>query len=637
LVNFMKPLYFIFALHNHQPVGNFDHVFEEAYQKAYLPFLNQFEKTSKIKICLHTSGPLWDWLQDNHPDYGKRLERLVKKGRIEVLSGGYYEPLLSLIRDEDSIGQLKLMNAALEKQFRVKPKGFWLTERVWEPSFPTISAASGLTYTVLDDTHFQMAGLKKEEIFDYFVTENKGDLLTVFPINKQLRYFIPFHPIEEIRNLFKEFHDQGMNCVVLADDGEKFGMWPGTQRSVYEEKWLEHFFSFLEESSDWLKTATFSEALETLPSRGRVYLPTASYEEMMEWALPSEQQLSYRKFQKELEEKKVNDGKAFVKGGFFRNFFAKYSESNQMQNKQLFVSKKVSGLQNAKLKSQASKELYQGECNCPYWHGVFGGLYLHHLRNSTYQHLITAEALADQRTTGKFKEKLFATDFNCDGKDEWIVETKNLSLVLAPHGGGSLLEWDDLKSKRNVLDTMTRRFEPYHDEIKREGVSGGSGSDLSNIHERKREVTQEVLDNLVFDKHIRTSWLDRFFRSGTLDNFKKEDLSELKREEESDYSIKRNRNQLIFSKKIKIEGATLAIQKKIEAKGRRLDLEMNLELLQGQLPDFTLGSEWNVNLKSNDQAKSELKSWDLKDEWSDLSLRLESERQFSIWQFTIQT
>ena len=212
----MKPLYFIFALHNHQPVGNFDHVFEEAYQKAYLPFLNQFEKTSTIKICLHTSGPLWDWLQDCHPDYGKRLERLVKKGRIEVLSGGYYEPLLSLIRDEDSIGQMKLMNAVLEKQFRVKPQGFWLTERVWEPAFPTIAAKAGLNYTVLDDTHFQMAGLKKEEIFDYFVTENKGDLLNVFPINKQLRYSIPFHPLEEIRNLFKEFHEQGMNCVVLA-------------------------------------------------------------------------------------------------------------------------------------------------------------------------------------------------------------------------------------------------------------------------------------------------------------------------------------------------------------------------------------------------------------------------------------
>ena len=72
------------VLHNHQPVGNFDGVFEEAYQDSYLPFLEVFEPYTDLKISLHTSGPLMQWLQTNHPDYLNRLAQLVEAGRIEI-------------------------------------------------------------------------------------------------------------------------------------------------------------------------------------------------------------------------------------------------------------------------------------------------------------------------------------------------------------------------------------------------------------------------------------------------------------------------------------------------------------------------------------------------------------------------
>ena len=37
-----KSIRFVLTLHNHQPIGNFDHVFEEAYQDSYLPFFGRF-------------------------------------------------------------------------------------------------------------------------------------------------------------------------------------------------------------------------------------------------------------------------------------------------------------------------------------------------------------------------------------------------------------------------------------------------------------------------------------------------------------------------------------------------------------------------------------------------------------------
>ena len=101
------------VLHNHQPVGNFDGVFEEAYQDSYLPFLNVFEPYEHLRISLHTSGPLMQWLQKNHPDYLNRVAQLVEAGRIEIIGGPFYEPILTMIPTRDRVGQIRKFSSWL--------------------------------------------------------------------------------------------------------------------------------------------------------------------------------------------------------------------------------------------------------------------------------------------------------------------------------------------------------------------------------------------------------------------------------------------------------------------------------------------------------------------------------------------
>ena len=90
------PLRLCLVLHNHQPIGNFDAVFEQAYQDSYLPFLDVFENYD-LRISLHTSGPLMEWLDAQHPEYLDRLSSLVKDGRVEIIGGAFYEPILTMI------------------------------------------------------------------------------------------------------------------------------------------------------------------------------------------------------------------------------------------------------------------------------------------------------------------------------------------------------------------------------------------------------------------------------------------------------------------------------------------------------------------------------------------------------------
>src|SRR5436190_24180688 len=87
--NMTQPIRFCLVLHNHQPVGNFGGVFEQAYQDSYLPFLDVFEPYEDLRISLHTSGPLVEWLVENHPEYIERVARLVQRGRIEIVGGSF--------------------------------------------------------------------------------------------------------------------------------------------------------------------------------------------------------------------------------------------------------------------------------------------------------------------------------------------------------------------------------------------------------------------------------------------------------------------------------------------------------------------------------------------------------------------
>ncbi len=282
----MSSIKFSFCVHNHQPVGNFDHVFEACFQNAYQPYFQILKTFPSLKTAAHFSGPLLEWIQKNHPDFLNLLRELVQAGRLELLGGGFYEPILSILPTHDAVGQLQMMNDFLEQNIGARPRGAWLTERIWEPEIPEILSAAGLEYTVVDDAHFHYAGLEQGSLDGYYITEHKGVALKVFPIQKNLRYAIPFKLPEETLALFREAAESGKSALVYADDGEKFGVWPETYQWVYEEEWLKRFFLALEDNQDWLQTATFSERLDASPPTDRVYLPPASYDEMMEWALP---------------------------------------------------------------------------------------------------------------------------------------------------------------------------------------------------------------------------------------------------------------------------------------------------------------------------------------------------------------
>ena len=517
----MNPLVRLcFVIHNHQPVGNFDSVIEQAYQESYLPFLNIFEEFEHLKLSLHTSGPLFEWLEANHSDYIDRIQNLVEQERVEIIGGPYYEPILTMIPSRDRIGQIESFSQRLSSRFQTDVRGMWMPERVWEQSLVTDIAASDIGYTVLDDFHFANAGLNRDELTGFYVTEDQGRVLTVFPGSEELRYLIPFRPANEtIEFLRSRAHANPGSLVVFGDDGEKFGTWPNTWEHVYEKGWLRELFTLLTDNQDWIQTARLRDCIDQCEPVGKIFLPDCSYREMTEWALPVDKQNQLHHLEDRFEnDEELNSIRNFIGGGFWRNFKIRYPETNDMYARMMYVS---SLLQQAEqegrdvgLIEKAKSNLYQGQCNCAYWHGAFGGVYLPHLRNAVYSHLIEAENLIVEANgrTGPWVEATI-DDYNFDGSPEVRLANDQLSTWISPSRGGQIYGLDIRNANLNLLATINRKPEAYHEKV-RQGESN-SEDQTASIHDRV-VFKQEGLDQkLQYDSNRRVSLIDHFHDNDT--------------------------------------------------------------------------------------------------------------------------
>ncbi|NJE46064.1 DUF1926 domain-containing protein [Thermococcus sp. GR7] len=498
---------FIFGIHNHQPLGNFGWVFEDAYNRSYRPFMEILEEYPNMKVAVHISGPLLEWLNENKPDYIDLLRSLVSKGQLEIVVAGFYEPVLAAIPKEDRIEQIRLLKD-FAKKLGYDAKGVWLTERVWQPELVKSLREAGIDYVIVDDYHFMSAGLSKEELFWPYYTEDGGEVIAVFPIDEKLRYLIPFRPVEKTLEYLHSLDDGDESKVaVFHDDGEKFGVWPGTYDWVYKKGWLKEFFDRVS-SDERINLMLYSEYLQRFRPKGLVYLPIASYFEMSEWSLPAKQAKLFVEFVEKLKEHgQFEKYRVFVRGGIWKNFFFKYPESNYMHKRMLMVSELVRD------NPEARHFILKAQCNDAYWHGIFGGVYLPHLRRTIWKNIIKANSYV---STGSF-----VRDIDFDGREEVFIESENFFAVFKPAYGGALFELSSKRKAVNYNDVLARRWEHYHEVPEAATPEEGDSEGVASIHEIGKKIPEEIRRELAYDSHPRAILQDHFLSPETgLDDYR---------------------------------------------------------------------------------------------------------------------
>lgn len=680
-----QKIYLSLAFHNHQPVGNFGWVFQEAFDKAYLPMVECLERHPGIRLALHYTGPLRDWLLEYQPDFFPRLRQLVDRGQIEIMTGSYYEAVLASLPDADKHGQITQLTGAVKKDFGYDATGLWLAERIWEPHLPRSLAQAGVKYTIVDDAHFKAIGYQDEDLFGYYVTEEQGHTLKIFATSMWLRYSLPWKPVSDLIGWLKEQRDApdptgryvGRSKVaVMGDDGEKFGLWTGTHEHVWKRGWMDELFTALEDNLDVIETIPPGDYAGRFPSLGRIYLPTCSYDEMGEWVLPPDEAFELPHLREELNHEGRGNITKYMHGGLWRSFMVKYPEVNQLHKKAVWVSNKAHAMPEGKAKHEALEHLWAGQCNCGYWHGLFGGIYLFHIREADFRHLIMAENLADG--LGGKKPATFAhaeiTDFDLDGMDDAVLSTDQQSLVFDLDQGGSLVEWDLRSLNYNILNVLTRRREGYHRSLVEAAAAGTvvtpdkpMGEEPVSIHThivRAREPNLQ--QKLIYDWYRRATLVDHFLEpDATLDSFYRANFGEAGDFVNQPYtpSIEKSEDGVVLT--LSRQGQVwqggvalpVTVEKTISAGAGDPTLDITYKITNGDagLLQTRFGVEANVGLAGGSDAHTylmngfgryslgETSSTDNVEEWTIVSelwkIRLHThiDRPASLWRFPLET
>ncbi len=427
----MARINFIFIIHFHQPAGQLDWVVERVYDNCYRLLLDVFRDYPDIKVTIHISGPLLLTMMESYREWLDDIAKLYDYGSIEFLAGSLGEAILPIIPLEDRYYQVREYIRVFDRYFGFKPRGLWLPERVWEPNIVEPLARNGIEYVVVDDSILYRSGRSGDDSLYAWVTEDSGYMVKMLFIDTSLRYILPWRSHEEVFNYMMSRGDEsGSRYLLWGSDAEKFGEWRDREWARW---WLDNFFQMLRDKKGLVETLHPSEYLEIYGVRGLIYPQPGSYDKMLEWS-----------------------------GGYFRNFLVKYRESNNMHKKMLWVRRK---LREAGVSPDTWRLYHLAQCNDAYWHGLFGGIYLTHLRQAVYEYLIRAERIAEEsmeyyRGSNRVIKRV---DFDYDGSMEIIVETPLLNAYIKPNDGGTLFELDYKEEgyEHNLLNTMTRYYEPY--------------------------------------------------------------------------------------------------------------------------------------------------------------------------------
>ncbi|MEJ2662501.1 MAG: DUF1926 domain-containing protein [Spirochaetia bacterium] len=621
----MKSINLVFGIHNHKPLGCADSELEEAYQKSdksYLSILHEFED---IPVTLHFSGILLEWLENKHPEYFVLLREMLKNKQVELIGGGYFDPILTMIPLSDKLGQIELLTTYIRANFGNRPRGIWLTEQEWEQGLAQVLTNCGMEYLFLEDTIFKLAGLDSEDLYYSCLTEDQGKIINAIPICKELNT-MAFHkkPREVIRYIKDRGDKHGNRVICFFEDGENWIKGDAEVNSRHKQEWLRKFLMLLRANRHYITPIHAKAYIGNLGRRKKIYLPDYSSSLVQKWIMNRGNTTGMFK-------------SSYYQVRGFKNFFSRYPESNLMYSKMLYTHILVNQVRGDKYRKKASREeLWKAQCNFAYWPGKFLGIYSNPLRKEVYRNMIASEK--GTRTAGIFLTSIIATDFDMDGENEYLYQGSVMNVYLH-NRGGAVFELDYIPAYWNYLDTVARTRELYH-------------------------IPQDW--RYCMDWYTRNAFLDHFIDTKTtIDDFDgmlynelgsfinyKYDLEELDREKnivvfkrQGSVKTKRKQQAVLLRKKYCIKKNSIQVSYTItnmseEALYTRFAVECNLSLVSHERKDVHFCVPRGKGLKRLDNTKSEILDIDkiaIQDRANGVSLSLHADKKFNLWCLPVET
>ncbi|MDR1858018.1 MAG: DUF1926 domain-containing protein [Treponema sp.] len=401
----------VLGSHAHVPYGADVAEFENAYANLLKPFVSSLYKFPKIQAALHYSGVLLHWVERSHPELLMLLEDMVNRKQVEILGGGFYEPMLPIISSQDKIGQIEFFTTYLRKHFGKRPQGCWIPGFAWEQCLVSPLVSCGMGFTFLSEWQFALAGGGRAPC----ICEDNGKFIVVFPVLQSLAEALAKKNIASL--LENPRGDIGDNAVVSI-----FPEKANARTNESPEVSWSHFFEEISLCENFAETVTPGKLLKNLKGLQKLYFPDST---------------------------SCKDGKPA------RRFIIENPEANRIYSKMIFTNVLINQLRGDKSrKLSAHEELWKAQGYNLFCTTGKQGLHNQLLRNTAYSALLGAERVTKEK--GKFAPSLVSFDFNMDGEGEWLFQDSRINCYVQSMGGG-IFELDYLPKAWNYLDTCQGR------------------------------------------------------------------------------------------------------------------------------------------------------------------------------------
>ncbi|MDR3343930.1 MAG: DUF1926 domain-containing protein [Treponema sp.] len=417
---------FILGAHHHLPYGAGDDEFERAYNARLKPFISTLYKYPKIQAVLHYSGVLLHWIEKAHPEFFMLIDDLVSRKQVELLGGGFYEPMMPLLPLPDKIGQIELLTTYLRKQFGKRPQGCRLPALAWEQHMVGPLSTCGMGYTFLDEAQFKLAGLSGEAIAPC-ISEDQGKLITIFPIASRIHVeFAQKRASMVMEDLVTNNPTQGERIICVFPEE----LFAENGPSQAPEVTFHQFFEDLSRFESRVEFTSPGRFFKNLKGLQKVYFPSS----MAEGALATD---------------------AFGSPSSLpQRFLISFPEANGIYAKMMFTHVLINQLRGDKSRKRiAREELWKAQGYDSFCPAVHGGIYRSSIRKAAYKALLGAEKIT--REKGDFIPSLMNFDFDLDGDGEYLFQGEDINCYIKLEGA-SVFELDYLPKTWNYLDTFSQ-------------------------------------------------------------------------------------------------------------------------------------------------------------------------------------
>jgi hypothetical protein len=458
----------------HLPIGTSRRHTAHAVASSFQPLLELLQRERGIRLSLHHSGALIQWVLAEHPAYMVQLAGLVQQGQVSLIGGGFYAPMLAAISRPDALAQLRRTQDFWQDQLHSRPRGARLTEQTWVPHLPELLRQAGLDFALVDARSLRAVGVSETELGQPLASEHLGARIALVAARPALAETLARADTDALLDDLERLRDDGAAQVALDLPTVRL-------ETPLKSGALARLFDQLGTRASWLELDGMplqqpdSKPLIAYPSSATVGLQGT-------YSMAPESGLQRHKILAATAAKGSADRSHFIHGATWSGYLSRYPEAQALHQKTQWLSRTVAAARiPTSWRVELEHRVQRAQAHDAYGHGPnAAGIYRPALRRAvlaehqqieeTLRSLAACAAGEPKRLNGL---EVQAIDFDGDGVDDLCLIGSRAQWTISPAQGATISGCAVPASGLDLIDLVARKPEFYH-RMARHGQGGYS-------------------------------------------------------------------------------------------------------------------------------------------------------------------